>query len=202
MPDDLANAAYNSRLPADDHHHIDYDTLTRQIAARVPYQLKRLGRRQTDGYQRYSLPDPANYPPIIDFDTGEVLSKPGNKTVTIPGAIGLHWQQKHAFLSPEWRTAYNLRSAVERKNSQLKRGTTTDLDNADKRPQRSFTAHSLSVAMLVAAHNLTQIQEYLVRQSGQDHSKGPLKRANRRDRTLHLRDIQRQTDGRTRSKAA
>ena len=51
------------------------------------------------------------------------------------------------------------RSAVERKNLQLKRGTTTDLDNADTRPQRSFVAHSLSVAILVAAHNHAQIRD-------------------------------------------
>jgi hypothetical protein len=58
-----------------------------------------------------------------------------------------------------------VRSAVERKNSQLKRGTTINLDNAGKRPQRALNAPSISDAMLVAAHNLIQIQEYLVSES-------------------------------------
>ncbi|MFL0712040.1 MAG: hypothetical protein ACJLS2_04700 [Microcella pacifica] len=92
--------------------------------------------------------------------------------------------------------------AADPKNSQLKRGTTTDLDNADKRPQRSFTAHSISVAMLAASHNLIQIQEYLRRESGDDHSKGPLKRAGRRDPKLRLSQIQKQKDGRSRARAA
>lgn len=202
MPEDLANAAYNSRLPAEHPGHIDARTLALQIEARKSYQLTRHGRRDADGYQRYRLPDPEGYPPIVDYDTGEVLPKPTNKTVTIPGSIGLKWEQKHPYLSPEWKAAYNLRSAVERKNSQLKRGTTTDLDNAEKRPQRSFVAHSLAITMLITAHNLKQIHEYLRRESGNDHTKGPLKRAGRRNPNHQLPGIRGQKDGRSRARAA
>lgn len=202
MPDDLVYAALNSRLPVDHEDHIDRETLKRQIAARVPYQLRRWGSRDAEGFQRYHLPEPANLPPNIDFDTGEVIPNPTNKSVTIPGSIGVRWEQKHAFLGPEWRRAYNLRSAVERKNSQLKRGTTTDLDNADKRPQRTFAANSLAVGMLIAAHNLIQIQEHLIKMSGENHSKGPRKRSAKRPKELRLDNIQKQKDGRTRRKAA
>jgi hypothetical protein len=202
MPDDLVYAAFNSRLPTDHMDHIDRETLKRQIAARVPYQLRRWGSRDAEGFQRYHLPDPGNLPPNIDFDTGEVIPNPTNKSVTIPGSIGVRWEQKHAFLGPEWRRAYNLRSVVERKNSQLKRGTTTDLDNADKRPQRTFAANSLAVGMLIAAHNLIQIQEHLIKMSGENHSKGPRKRSAKRPKELRLDYIQKQKDGRTRRKAA
>lgn len=56
--------------------------------------------------------------------------------------------------------------------------------------------------MLITAHNVKQIQEYLRRESGDDHTKGPLKRAGRRRPNLTLSDIQRQKDGRSRSRAA
>ncbi len=202
MPDDLAFAAFNHRLPVGDENYIDSETLVRQITARKPYQLKRHGARQADGYQRYILPDLAGYPPIIDFDTGEVLPKPTNKTVTIPGSVGLHWEQKYAFLSPEWKAAYNLRSAVERKNSQLKQGTTTDLDNADNRPQRSFASNALSVALLVSAHNLVMSQEYITKVAGKNTSKGRTKRASKRNEKLKLPSIAKQKDGRSRIKSA
>lgn len=198
MPDDLAFAAYNHRLPVDDDNYIDSDTLARQIAARRPYQLKRHGSRQADGYQRYSLPDPTGYPPIIDFDTGEVHPKPTNKTVTIPGSLGLKWEQKYPFLSPEWTAAYNRRSAVERKNSQLKQGTTTDLNNADNRPQRSYASNALSVALLISAHNLVISQEYITKMAGKNTSKGRTKRTSKREDKLKLPSIAKQKDGRTR----
>lgn len=199
MPDDLADAVKHSRLPVTHRDHVDADTLASRLRAREKYQLTRHGTRQPDGYQRYLLPNPI--PPNIDLDTGEVLSPPTNKTVTIPGTVGLKWAQKHPFLSKAWQQAFNRRTRVEQANAELKRGTTTDLDNADSRPQRSFAAASLAVATLVAAHNLIRIQEYLAQREGTDTSKSPT-RAGRRLKSTQLTGIGKQLDGRTRATPA
>lgn len=195
IPDELANANKQAQLPASHPGHIDEETLKKRIEARRDYQLTRLGRRDKDGFQRYNLPDPSGY---IAFDaaTGELLDKPTIKTVTIPMSVGLKFQQKYPFKSAEWQAAYNLRSGIERKNGQLKHTKFESLGDALRRPTRGYTSHALNIAMLMVAHNLRTIDNFLRTAEGIDTKKSQRRRTRRAD-DEKLTRIRKQPDGRT-----
>lgn len=108
----------------------------------------------------------------------------------------MRWAQKYPYMSEEWRIAYNLRSTVERKNTQLKRDTTTDLDNTDKRPGRSYAAIAISVAMLITAYNVRTVDNPFRQAEGIATSKSHRRRSKRRPEELVVTDISRQRDGR------
>lgn len=127
-----------------------------------------------------------------------MLKTPRVQTVTIPLAIGLRWGQKFPFKSPEWRTAFNLRSGVERKNGQLKHAAREDLNNPCNRPARGHAATSLDVAMLACAHNLRTVNDFGRRAERIDTAKTPRRRSARRAADETLRGIRSQRDGRTR----
>lgn len=195
IPRALADANKHAALPANDPDHIDKETLTQRLEARKDYQLVRHGRRDADGFQRYRLPDPGGYI-AYDADTGELLDKPTNKTVTIPMSVGLKWQQKHPYKSDEWKAAYHLRSEVERKNSQLKHTRFEALDDAGKRPTRGYTAHALQVAMLVVAHNVRTLDNYMRIAEGIDTKKSS-RRQSRRSDSEKIHGVRQQRDGRS-----
>jgi len=122
--------------------------------------------------------------------------RPTNKSVTIPMTVGLKWQQKHPFKSDAWKTAYFLRSGVERKNAQLKHTRFESLDDAGKRPTRGYTPHALQVAMLVVAHNVRTIDNYLRTAEGIDTKKST-RRQSRRSGEEKIGGIRKQIDGRS-----
>jgi hypothetical protein len=195
IPDELANACKHAQLPASHPDHIVDETLMKRIDARRDYQLTRFGRRDKDGFQRYELPDPKGY---IAFDpaTGELLDKPTVKTVTIPMTVGLRFQQKYPFKSAEWHLSYNLRSGMERKNGQLKNSKFESLGDALRRPARGFTPHALNIAMLMVAHNLRTIDNFLRIAEGIDTKKSQRRRTRRAD-DEKLAHISKQRDRRT-----
>lgn len=198
MPEALIDCVRRANLPSDHEDFIDRETLQEQLEAREDYRLVRHGRRDKEGFQRYRLPDPKRY---MAFDplTGEILQKPRAKTVTIPMSIGLRWAQRHPYMSPEWHKAYNLRSAVERKNSQLKHTKFEDLDNPLKRPRRGHAANSLAVAMMAVAHNLRTIDNHLRTAEGIDTTKSPHRRKRRRNKAEILTRVSKPRDGRSRA---
>ena len=110
--------------------------------------------------------------------------------------IGLRWAQKHPYRSPEWQRAYNLRSTIERKNSELKHKSLEDLDNPLKRPARGYAQHALALAMVAAAHNIRTIDYYLLAATGIDASKSRRRRS-RRDEAETIAGVSKQRDARS-----
>ncbi|AYF97233.1 hypothetical protein [Protaetiibacter intestinalis] len=196
MPSDLINCVRRSRLPEDDPDHISKETRALQLEARRDYQLVRFGRRDDRGFQRYKLPAPDRY---FAFDelTGQIKEKPTVKTVSIPLKVGLRWGQKHPYKSPEWYTAYALRSTIERKNSQLKHTTFEDIDNPYNRPARGYAANALAVAMLLTAYNIREANNHVRALEGIDTSRSPRRRAPRRRPDETLQNVAKQRDRRT-----
>ena len=96
---------------------------------------------------------------------------------------------KHPFKSDAWKTAYFLRSGLERKNAQLTHTRFESLDDAGKRPTRGYTPHALQVAMLVVAHNLRAAE-------GIDMKKST-RRQSRRSGEEKIGGIRKQLDGRS-----
>jgi hypothetical protein len=178
---------------------IDEQTMLDRIQSRQAYQLHRHGLRDHDGYQRYTLPPPSGY---IAFDplTGELLEKPTVSTVTIPMAVGARWGQKYPFRSPEWQNAYNLRSAVERKNRELKHENFIGLESADRRPKRGYAANAIAIAMLVTTANLKTLDNFLRTSEGIDTTKSPRRRKPRRQVELKIAGAMKQADARSSTK--
>jgi hypothetical protein len=201
IPSHLINCVGRNLLPKENPDYIDDATCAARVKARADYQLVRHGRRDSDGYQRYRLPDRNSY---IAFDpkSGAPLAKPEHGTVSIPLKIGLRWAQKHPYMSDAWRTSYNRRTEVERKNAQLKHSSREDLNNPLKRPGRGYAACSLAVAMLVTAHNLRTIDNYLRAAEGIDTTKSPRRRAPRRRAEDKLTGVRPQRDTRMERRVA
>jgi hypothetical protein len=159
MPEYLITCTFDRRRAKSDPKRISKKQLMQNIAAREAYRLTPHGRRDKDGFQRYLLPDPSGYI-LYDRNNPQVmLEKPKVKTVTIPLSEGIEWYQTHPYLSDAWNKAYAKRSAVERKNSQMKSGH-HDLDNPLKRQYRGYTATAIAVALLVAAHNIRALDNW------------------------------------------
>jgi hypothetical protein len=85
---------------------------------------------------------------------------------------------------------------VERKNAQLKHTRFESLDDAGKRPTRGYTPHALQVAMLVVAHNVRTIDNYLRTAEGIDTKKST-RRQSRRTGEEKIGGIRKQPDGRS-----
>jgi hypothetical protein len=197
IPDALATCT-NDHFNRDrlDPAWIDEDTMMERVRSRRAYQLRRHGARDSEGFQRYALPDPEGY---IAFDPlmGELLPKPTAKTVTIPMSVGERWGQKYPYLDEEWQAGYNLRSGVERKNRELKHENYIDLESADRRPQRGLAANAVAVAMYITSANIKTLDNFLRTAEGIDTTKSPRRRKSRRDDTLRIASVAKQRDGRT-----
>lgn len=85
---------------------------------------------------------------------------------------------------------------MERKNAQLKHTRFESLDDAGKRPTRGYTPHALQVAMLVVAHNVRTIDNYLRTAEGIDTKKST-RRQSRRSGEEKIGGIRKQLDGRS-----
>lgn len=181
MPKDLVTAT-RDRIEG----RIDDEELEDKLQARTKYQLKRKGRPDADGYQRFLLPDPAGYIPA-DVITGEVVAYPASKTVTIPAIVDKNGADKHRQLYPyksaAWEKWYGLRATVEHQNGFLKAGTVSDLANEDLRQARGYAFQYLAATVLVVSSNVRKIRTFLNGLAGPRNPKSPerpLKRAARR----------------------
>jgi hypothetical protein len=112
-------------------------------------------------------------------------------------SIGARWGQKYPFRTPEWQTAFDLRSAVERKNRELKHDNFVGLESADRRPQRGYAAHAIAIAMLVTSANLTTLDNFLRTAEGIDTTKSPGRRKPRRPEGLAIVGAMKQQDARS-----
>src|SRR5689334_23177976 len=99
MPEALITCTRDRRRAKSDPERISKKQLMDNIAAREKYRLIPHGRRDSDGFQRYRLPDPNGYV-LYDRDNPQrIVDKPTVKTVTIPLSEGIEWHQKHPYLS-------------------------------------------------------------------------------------------------------
>ena len=197
MPELLINAVKNSMRKPTDPRWIDSAKLKEFLDKRTKYQLTRFGTRDADGYQRYTLPDPVLY---IAYDpiTAEIKTKPKARTVSIPMTVGLRWAQKYPYKSPEWRTAYNLRSAVERANARLKHPALEHLGNAFKRQFRGYAPTALAVALMAVSYNIGAMDHFLRAAEGINLAKTQHRqtRPKQRPHWTLIEGIQKQQDGR------
>lgn len=177
MPDDLINAASQ--------HLSTMDSLTRRsaesaeertqrktketaaeallatrLASRDNYRFTRKGRRDADGFQRYSYPDPAGYVPV-DKITGEILAPIGTKSLTIPLERGLKHGQHFPHGSTDWKANYGMRSNIEGFNSYVKDPDYEDLETAGRRRARGNTFAYLASTMALISANLRKMYRFL-----------------------------------------
>jgi hypothetical protein len=64
---------------------------------------------------------------------------------------------------------------------------------------RCYAANALSVAMLIAAHNLVTTDNFLRALEGINTAKSPRRRRSRREEQLKLANVRPQQDGRARA---
>ncbi|MBC7762993.1 MAG: hypothetical protein H7201_14620 [Candidatus Saccharibacteria bacterium] len=166
-----------------------------QIEMRVPYQMIPKGRRDSDGFQRFSYPPfskmlvgpPASYkkkgtitvPPTLPFDAkAEAGQLSGRKPRAERGETTKekqqpikHWQN-YAYKRPEWRGYYGMRSLVEASNSLLKTKDHGDIESPAKRSGRGYAATYLALAYSVVTSNLKRIATFFANEALRiEHSK-------------------------------
>lgn len=197
MPTALVNAV-RDRLPHKNNPHpISQEESDLLVAERVKYQLKPKERPDSDGYQRFSLPDPFGY--IATNPEGEVIDPPTRKSVTIPATAGLKYRQKFPYQSPQWRAFYGMRSIIEHQNALLKDGRQEDIANPYKRGSRGYAANYLALALSVVSANWRKIKVWLdTRHAARDpQSSTVTTRASRRPAIKKVRRSSRGVDGRS-----
>jgi hypothetical protein len=174
MPSRLVNAVLDSRkvLKGRKASKAESESLQELLTARESYRLKPKGLRDADGYQRFSLPDPAGYLPV-DENTGELLEYPARKSVTIPPDVGEKFRQKFVFQSPEWTAWYGQRSIVEHQNAHLKDGRKEDLANTYKRGGRGFAFQFLATTLSVIAGNVRKLKTWMNAHDGMRDPQSP-----------------------------
>jgi hypothetical protein len=134
------------------------------LAERDTLRLIPHGRPNKDGVQRYLLPNPDGYI-AYDPNTGQVLDKPKNRTVSIPLKVGLKWEQRRQFRSRTWEAWYALRPTVEHANASLK-DEHNQVHAAQRRRGRGYAIQYLTFTMAVLASNVRKIEDKLARQEG------------------------------------
>ncbi|MBF0671569.1 MAG: hypothetical protein IR160_03175 [Salinibacterium sp.] len=149
---------------------------------REPYRMIPKGRRDRDGFQRFSYPPidkmmvkPAEtpsvttitIPPLLSEDPavdhrGESKRQPRSQRST--NTRGKTQPIKHTqhlpYKSKEWRATYGMRSLVESSNNLLKTTMHGDIENARVRSGRGYAATYIALAFAVVASNLRRIASF------------------------------------------
>ena len=159
-------------------HAIDRELYDQQIAARVPYQLKRKEGPDADGYQRLSCPALGTHPglmcplrkPSLSPRDGrpKVLQPPDEPpkictqtAITIPPDAGARYQQDLPYGSLAWHTRYaTLRNTIEGLNGYAKDPAHQALAQPGRRRVRGIAACSLFTALLLMAANIRKIRAW------------------------------------------
>lgn len=130
------------------------------IELREPYRLKRWGKIDAEGWQRYIYPDPAGYrafdPGTNDFSDAE---KPTGTIRLEPYLTEIKFLQRYPYLSRDWFRAYGQRSQAESSNNELKRLGGPDLKDTRARTGRGFAYTYLCVIAGIIATNLERIRK-------------------------------------------
>ena len=197
MPTALINAVKDRYPSKENLYPISQEESDRLVAERVAYQLKPKEGRDTDGYQRFSLPDPDGY--VATNPEGEVIDAPTLKSVTIPATVGLKYRQKFTFQGRQWRQYYGMRSIIEHQNALLKDGRQEDIANPYKRGARGYAAQYLALALQVVSANFRKLKTWLdTRFAPRDaHSSTKTTRAARRPAARKIRHTAKGIDGRS-----
>lgn len=178
--------------------------LQQNIDAREPYRMIPKGRRDADGFQRFTYPPldkmlaqpkvlptktSITIPPTLPINE-EVASgkQSGRKSRTEPSAeshskrqpikFGQHLPHK----GTEWRRQYGMRSLVESSNNLLKTDSHGDISSTKKRSGRGFAALYLTLTFAVVASNLQRIATFFKAEAHriEDARAGPKHRTRRR----------------------
>ncbi|AXT86253.1 hypothetical protein C6I20_14400 [Aeromicrobium sp. A1-2] len=131
---------------------IDKKTRNKRVEARRKYAAIRKSRPDSEGVTRWSHPVNLGHRCNPDRKDADLFCT--QKTISIPLAAGLKHAQEFQFESPEWKAAYNLRTTVEQANGGLKRGSTHNLGEKEKRRLRGRTAQFVLAALVVMARNI------------------------------------------------
>lgn len=172
MPDLLITAELDYR-----NNKIDAKTRKDRIFARRKYMLTAKGRVDSDGYRRFSYPDPAGYT-SFDRITGEVIETKTAKSVTIPSTPEFDkFVQEYQYRSKEWFEHYGMRSHVEASNKLLK-DRRVNLGDPKQRRARGYAAQYLAVAIRCMIENIHRMFTFITK-TVHDHV-APKRRARRR----------------------
>jgi hypothetical protein len=138
--------------------------LQKRVEERRRYQMTAKGQVDSDGFQRYSYPDPKT-------DLTGKAKRSARKSLTIPLLIPenksaakrndkaqpLKFLQKFPAKSAIWRKWYGMRSLVEASNNLLKLASAEDIGNKKKRSGRGFAFHYLAATLAAASSNIRRI---------------------------------------------
>ena len=177
-------------------------TLQQRLDARESYRMIPKGRRDKDGYQRFSYPPmekmlarPIHPPTVTSITVPPVLpvnedvaagTRSGHKTRTT-GSANLHTKpQSIKYVQPlphngtEWRGYYGMRSLVESSNNLLKSPAHGDIENTKKRSGRGYAATFLALTFAVVTSNLKRIASFFVAEANRIETSHTKTRARRR----------------------
>ena len=159
-------------------------TLRQRLDARGPYRMIEKGRRDKDGYQRFTYPPidkmlarPTSSPTATSITVPPVM--PVNEAVAAGGRSGrkprlkgtedlrskpqpIKFVQPLPHKGPEWRAYFGMRSLVESSNNLLKSPEHGDVANTRKRSGRGYAATFLALTFAVVTSNLKRIASFFV----------------------------------------
>jgi hypothetical protein len=173
-----------------------------QSAELARHKLAPISRPDHDGYHRVSCPaahgklrcplqpdsltlpkdrptvlDPPKHPPVCCTQ----------KTITVPPSINAKTAQKHDYPSPQHRTSYNRRTAVERTFASVKDPATTNLARGSCR-LTGTTPNALHAATTIITRNIRVADAFTARQAENQRRAAyglPPKTRTRHRTTLH-----------------
>lgn len=154
MPAGLVSASIDFRRDKADPKKIDFETYIHRIEARQKWAAVRKSRPDQNGTVRWSHPT----------GLGE-RCKGEDKfctqtTISQPREVGLKFAQEYPYMSKEWRDRYPLRNSVESTNATLKRGTTHNLSDPERRRARGRAWQFVLASLVVVAANIKKIRDF------------------------------------------
>lgn len=157
-------------------------TLKQRLAFREPYRMIPKGRRDADGYQRFSYPPisqmmvrPKNPPQVTSITIPPVLPETESiaagtasarkpKTDQSKNTRGksqpLKFAQHLRYGSEKWTAWFAMRNLVESSNNILKTPDHGDIENVRKRSGRGYAATYFALAVAVVASNMRRIATF------------------------------------------
>ncbi|MET4704984.1 hypothetical protein, partial [Frigoribacterium sp. UYMn621] len=157
-------------------------SLQQNIDAREPYRMIPKGRRDVDGFQRFSYP-PLNkmlaqpkvapsvssvtIPPTLPINETVASGKQSGRKPRTEDPSAAHskrqaikFGQHLPHKTVEWRRQYGMRSLVESSNNLLKTDAHGDIGNPKKRSGRGYAALYITLAFSVVTSNLRRIATF------------------------------------------
>lgn len=159
---------------------ITKETYENRIEARRKYAATRKDRPNSKGTVRIAHPKHVGH----HCKGKDVFCT--RQTLSVPLTDDTKYQQEFPFESPEWKAAYPARNSVEAANADVKRGSTHNLGEPERRRLRGRTSQFLLAALVLMARNIERLQEFRKRKMDLDHAeKIARKKANRSQRPFN-----------------